>query len=513
MTFTGTTAISPVGLPSDVASDLRSNTRYCTRSALPALGKLYQDAKATVQERLALNLYPEFVKYQLSRCLTAALSKCRLQTGQLKSEYPGLGDSFCISDPLQPDNPVVYTSDGLLDVSGFKRSEFMDKNARFMQGVATDSRATRRLGKAISAGQAATELLINYRPDGTPFWNLLFICPLMEEGTVRFFLGAQVNVSDSIGPDHKDILRVLNFGPPPQSLHPLAASSVARESASVEQEQSTGQGAEAKASRRRRLFGRFQRKRTESREASPPSRRHSTSSQPATPDTPPPTARPYTPLSSPRSPQPEASLDEHATPYSRFFVMHYAPPPAKRRFRLDRRPSRDASPSMTVAFCSSFALTLLGHRPHDAHAVVGRDIFSVLSDDLGSPRMNRCFKAPVMGKMAAGEAVTADLMAASSPPAGRPPLRHVQTAGTLRTRLSRPPDPAGTGTGPSPGRASGESGSRPRLSETLDRGTEFFSQVVWGPGKLRRLVSNWVPLKDGEGKVVFVVLTLTPVDD
>ena len=41
----------------------------------------------------------------------------------------------------------------------------------------------------------------------------------------------------------------------------------------------------------------------------------------------------------------------------------------------------------------------------------------------------------------------------------------------------------------------------------------FFSQVLFtGRGPLRRMVGSWVPLKDGEGKVGWVVLVLTPVD-
>ena len=54
----------------------------------------------------------------------------------------------------------------------------------------------------------------------------------------------------------------------------------------------------------------------------------------------------------------------------------------------------------------------------------------------------------------------------------------------------------------------GSTESRPRLSDTLDRGAEILSNVFFGP-KMRKLVSHWAPLKDQEGNVGWVVLVLT----
>ena len=54
----------------------------------------------------------------------------------------------------------------------------------------------RRLAIACEEGKEHTELFVNYRRDGTPFLNLLMIVPLLDtRGNVRYFLGAQVDVS------------------------------------------------------------------------------------------------------------------------------------------------------------------------------------------------------------------------------------------------------------------------------------------------------------------------------
>ncbi|KAL2259821.1 hypothetical protein VTK26DRAFT_6362 [Humicola hyalothermophila] len=228
-TFSTPASSLSLDLSPEVAHGLKSNTRQFARSALPALETLYQDAKFTVEDRLAHELYPEFVKYQLSQILTASLSTSRTLSGEPRSTYLGLGDAFCITDPLQPDNPIVYASDGLLALSGYKRSEVMNKNPRLMQGVGTDPNAACRLGEAVTSGRESVELVKNYRADGTPFWNLLFICPLMERGLLRYYLGGQVNVSESLDSSYQDILDILTFGPPAPQYRPVEVRGPSRQ--------------------------------------------------------------------------------------------------------------------------------------------------------------------------------------------------------------------------------------------------------------------------------------------
>ncbi|KAK4033815.1 hypothetical protein C8A01DRAFT_39701, partial [Parachaetomium inaequale] len=545
--FTGTTAISPLELSLDAASALKANIKYCARAALPALGKVYQEAKSTAEERLSQNLYPEFVKYQLSQCLTASLSTTRPLAGEMKTPYPGLGDAFCLTDPLQPDNPVVFASDGLLSMSGYQRGELVGKNCRLLQGIATDPEAARRLSMAAAAGREVTELLLNYRPDGTPYWNFLFVCPLMENGSVRYFFGAQVNVSEHMRADFKDILGVLNFGrSPPEGLVTQAPSPPAspdwparQSSDNLELDQTDDQNGDKRTSRRRRFLRHFQRRSTPSRASS--RSRPSTASERAIDDSPPPVPSPRCyppPITSPRldhhplpCPSHHQQLDEHSTPYSRFLVLRYnnTQPPSRTSSSHPRRPpqsenkrllTRDnnnnntttpsgagAANRLPIAFCSPHALALLGLlHPHEldpSSPLLDRDVFSVLSSRLGSPTVNRVFRANVTSKLARGECVSVDLMApvaaaAEGVPAGgggwgggsssssRPPgVRMVRTVG--------PGSGAGTA-----GALNGEVGggeARPRLSGTLDRGAELFSQVLFagsirgggGSGALRRV--------------------------
>jgi phototropin len=74
----------------------------------------------------------------------------------------------------------------------------------------TDPNSTRRLRNSIEQCEETVELLLNYRRNGDPFWNLLYCAPLFnEKGQVSFFLGGQINCSTTIR-SCTDVLRVLS---------------------------------------------------------------------------------------------------------------------------------------------------------------------------------------------------------------------------------------------------------------------------------------------------------------
>lgn len=70
------------------------------------------------------------------------------------------------------------------------------RNCRFLQGPKTSPFSVRRIREKLDAGKEHYETFLNYRRDGSPFMNLLMCTPLMDsKGNVRYFLGAQVDVS------------------------------------------------------------------------------------------------------------------------------------------------------------------------------------------------------------------------------------------------------------------------------------------------------------------------------
>lgn len=105
--------------------------------------------------------------------------------------------NFVVTDPSLPDNPIVYASQGFLNLTGYSLDQILGRNCRFLQGPETDPKAVECIRKAIEQGNDMSVCLLNYRVDGTTFWNQFFIAALRDaSGTVTNFVGVQCKVSD-----------------------------------------------------------------------------------------------------------------------------------------------------------------------------------------------------------------------------------------------------------------------------------------------------------------------------
>jgi len=105
--------------------------------------------------------------------------------------------NFVISDPSMPDNPIVYASQGFLNLTGYSLEQVLGRNCRFLQGPETDPKAVDRIRKGIEKGEDTTVCLLNYRIDGSKFWNQFFVAALRDgDGYVVNYLGVQCKVSE-----------------------------------------------------------------------------------------------------------------------------------------------------------------------------------------------------------------------------------------------------------------------------------------------------------------------------
>ena len=102
-----------------------------------------------------------------------------------------------ISDPWQPENPIIYANEAFERLTGDLRSEVKGQNCRFLQGPGTDPATIEELCAAIRERRDCAVEILNYRKDGTAFWNALAIARVQDAyGRVTHFVGVQTDITE-----------------------------------------------------------------------------------------------------------------------------------------------------------------------------------------------------------------------------------------------------------------------------------------------------------------------------
>ena len=97
------------------------------------------------------------------------------------------------------DLPIVYCNAAFEQLTGYPASEVLGRNCRFLQGEHTDAETRARLRNALCAGERVDVIILNYRRDGTPFWNALNLAPIHDpSGRVTHFVGIQTDVTERV---------------------------------------------------------------------------------------------------------------------------------------------------------------------------------------------------------------------------------------------------------------------------------------------------------------------------
>ena len=101
-----------------------------------------------------------------------------------------------ICDPGRPDLPIVFANPTFCRMTGYSRDEVLDRNCRFLQGPETDPAMVDQMRVAIANRQSFNGIMRNYRKDGTPFWNSLYINPVLSNfGDLVSFVGVQSDIT------------------------------------------------------------------------------------------------------------------------------------------------------------------------------------------------------------------------------------------------------------------------------------------------------------------------------
>ncbi len=106
-------------------------------------------------------------------------------------------EGVTISDCSLPGNPIIYANEGFERITGYSVADVVGRNCRFLQGEETDPEAIAEIRRGLRENRELTVEILNYRNDGTPFWNRLSIDPVRDaEGRVTNYIGIQVDITE-----------------------------------------------------------------------------------------------------------------------------------------------------------------------------------------------------------------------------------------------------------------------------------------------------------------------------
>ncbi|WP_299679255.1 PAS domain-containing protein [uncultured Roseobacter sp.] len=109
----------------------------------------------------------------------------------LRAVCDGLLVPVTIADPDQTDMPLVYVNPAFETLTQYPAAEVLGQNCRFLQGPLTDKTATDEIATVCQRRAADSFCLINYRKDGSLFFNLLAIQPIDIGRSRTMLMGCQ----------------------------------------------------------------------------------------------------------------------------------------------------------------------------------------------------------------------------------------------------------------------------------------------------------------------------------
>lgn len=137
-----------------------------------------------------------------------AEEQLRLHSKAIESSTEGI----IITDAQHTDGGIVFANRGFSFLTGYSNKEIMGKNCRFLQGEKTDKKTVTKIKKCIEKHINFEGEILNYKKDGTTFWNFLRITPVFDEkGVVTQFIGFQTDISERKNAEEetKNVLRNL----------------------------------------------------------------------------------------------------------------------------------------------------------------------------------------------------------------------------------------------------------------------------------------------------------------
>ena len=134
-----------------------------------------------------------------SSAVLAAQGEAATAQGALDRAVLATGCAFTLVDANHPDWPLRWVNPAFTSMTGYLPAEVVGRNCRLLQGPDTDRGQVEVLRAALKANRDVVVVLLNYRKNGTAFWNQLSVSPVLDSsGVTTHFVGVQTDVTDRV---------------------------------------------------------------------------------------------------------------------------------------------------------------------------------------------------------------------------------------------------------------------------------------------------------------------------
>lgn len=104
-----------------------------------------------------------------------------------------------VTDALAGRAPIVYVNPAFEELTGYAAEEVLGKDCSILQGPDTDPVDVQALKTALARREECHVISLNYRKDGSRFWNDLHLSPVVDDtGEVTHFVGVMSDVTGRI---------------------------------------------------------------------------------------------------------------------------------------------------------------------------------------------------------------------------------------------------------------------------------------------------------------------------
>ena len=126
-----------------------------------------------------------------------ALSELREVTTMRDYALARISHGLVIADATLADYPIKLVNTSFEQLTGYRASEVIGKNCRFLQGPDTDLETVQQMRDALKRGDPCEVDLVNYKKNGEPFWNHLSLFPFCNvQGELTRYVGVLSDISD-----------------------------------------------------------------------------------------------------------------------------------------------------------------------------------------------------------------------------------------------------------------------------------------------------------------------------